>query len=446
VWVRLIGDGLWWARWLVTALLLAPILAVPVPDVAQLGGWAWGLVILGSYSLVFAAIAAAVRRPIQRTYLAAFDGLSRPQWSEAVGALRRSEIPPDPGVLAAAIRVRTGSVACRRRARQWHRTSRWRMGVGRGLLAAVGFVTSDIRDGVVLAWLALGMATLAVWSWYRSRDFRCHLQQLRAAAKSAPSVGAASADAEDYVALAPQRLWRSAVVAIIVAMAIMPLAVVQSAHTHTRVSHRQGGHHVHRRAPEMLASLIRYDAEKWLPLISKAMYDANITTLDQQAAFLGQIAEESGGLEMVNELPWGLSRSQWNDEQAVRDYFNDKYANMNGNGDVSSGDGYAYRGRGILQITGKANYAAVSEKLYGDDRLVKNPDLLSQPDAACAAAAAYWKENDLNRFILPGQPVTPQQFQDLGSTINTGHPGDVPNNADERVKYWELAKQALGIK
>ncbi|MBO0866797.1 MAG: hypothetical protein J2P16_17185, partial [Mycobacterium sp.] len=434
--------------WFVAALLLALILAVPVPDVAQLGGWAWGLVILGSYSLVFAAIVAAVQRPIQRTYLAAFERLSRPQWSGAVEALRRSEIAADPGVLAAAIRVRAGSVACRRRVRQWHRTSRWRVAVGWGLLAAVGFVTSDIRDGVVWAWLALGVATLAVWSWYRSRDFRCHLQQLRAAAKSAPSAGVASADAEDCVALAPLRLWRSAVVAIIVAMAIVPLAVVQSAHTHnhTRVSHRQGGNHVHRRAPEMLASLIRYDAEKWLPLIRKAMYDANITTPDQQAAFLAQIAEESGGLQMVNELPWGLPRSQWNDEQAVRDYFNDKYANMNGNGDVSSGDGYAYRGRGILQITGKSNYAAVSEKLYGDDRLVKNPDLLSQPDAACASAAAYWKENDLNRFIPPGPPVTPQQFQDLGSTINTGHPGDVPNNADERVKYWELAKQALGIK
>ena len=77
---------------------------------------------------------------------------------------------------------------------------------------------------------------------------------------------------------------------------------------------------------------------------------------------------------------------------------------------------------------------------------MKNPDLVSQPDAACAAAAAYWNENNLNRFIPPGQPVTPQQFQDLGSTINVGHPGDVPNNAAERVKYWEVAKEALGLK
>jgi predicted chitinase len=187
-------------------------------------------------------------------------------------------------------------------------------------------------------------------------------------------------------------------------------------------------------------------AALWLTSIAKAMHEANITTPEQQAAFLAQIAEESGGLRMVTELPWGLPHSQWTDEQAVRAYFNNKYANMNGNGGVGSGDGYNYRGRGILQITGKSNYAAVSEKLYGDDRFVKTPDLLSQPDEAAAAAAAYWNENDLNRFIPPGQPVTPQQFQDLGSTINTGHPGDVPNNAAERVKYWELAKEALGLK
>jgi hypothetical protein len=41
--------------------------------------------------------------------------------------------------------------------------------------------------------------------------------------------------------------------------------------------------------------------------------------------------------------------------------------------------------------------------------------------------------------------VTPQEFQDLGSTINTGHPGHVPNNAATREKYWEVAKEALGI-
>jgi predicted chitinase len=289
-----------------------------------------------------------------------------------------------------------------------------------------------------------------------------------------------SADAEGFIALPPRRLWLFAPVAII-AMAILALVGVYNRPPPApprRTAEVCALVVVHAKMPDALitpgdsslldASLIKlgdpslldaslfpprdrclngYVAKKWqwLTSMGKAMHDANITTPDQRAAFLAQIAEETGGLRMVTERPWGLPRSQWNDEQAVRNYFNNKYANINGNGDVSSGDGYNFRGRGILQVTGKSNYAAVSEKLYGDDRLVKNPDLVSQPDAACATAAAYWNENDLNRFIPPGQPVTPQEFQDLGSTINTGHPGHVPNNAATREKYWEVAKEALGI-
>ena len=190
----------------------------------------------------------------------------------------------------------------------------------------------------------------------------------------------------------------------------------------------------------------KVDSKKWVPALNKAMHDAHITTPDQQAAFLAQIDEESAGLSLINEMPWGLDRSQWDDQAAVKDYFNQKYANMNGNGDVDSGDGYNYRGRGILQITGKTNYAAVSQQIYGDDRLVKHPDLMSQPDVAAEAAAAYWNENDLNRFIPAGQPVTPDEFQDLGSAINTGQPGNVPHNAAERAQYWEAIKEALGVK
>lgn len=321
-------------------------------------------------------------------------------------------------------------------------------------LATVSFLTSTIQHSAVWAWWAFIVATLAVWSRYRSRNSRQHVQQLDAAVKSASAIAIALADAEDSIALSPPRLWTSALVAIVAGMVIMPLSAVPSRPTPKCYNVNAAITFTAARPHTLDTSLItpgaprlsRYDAEKWMPSINRAMHDANITTPDQQAAFVAQIDEESGELEMVNELPWGLPRAQWNDEQAVRNYFNDKYAYLNGNGDLSSGDGYNYRGRGILQITGKSNYLAVSRELYGDDRLVNDPDLLFQPDIAGAAVAAYWNENNLNRFIPPGQPVTSQQFQDLGSTINTGHPGDVPNNAAERVKYWELAKAALGVK
>ena len=517
--VLLIGAP-WWVRWLVTALLLAPILAVPVPDATHSAGWAWVLVILGIYSV---AVAAALQRPVQD--LAAFDGLSRPQRSEAVRALGH---------------VGTLSMAYQRRMRQWHRTSRWWVPVLGGLLAAVGFLRPAGQDaqhlrrrhrggGAHRRRFRRGLRGAGVGPHrsrahqarrYRGRHLRQHLEPLRAAAKSARAAAIASAHAEDSIALPPQRLWLPAPVAIIATIAIIaiiaivPLAVLPNDPTpipEVRTANadstfddslipsgdpsryaadkwlspinyamhdadittpderaaflaqiaESSGQRMLNELPSALLqqwndgqpvrdysnpSLGRHAADKWLPWINMAMHEANITTPDQEAAFLAQIAEESGGLGMVNELPWGLPQSQWHDEQAVRGYFNNKYANMNGNGGVSSGDGYNYRGRGILQITGKSNYAAVSEKLYGDDRFVKNPELLSRPDEAAAAAAAYWNENDLNRFIPPGQPVTPQQFQDLGSTINTGHPGDVPNNAAERVKYWEVAKEALGLK
>jgi hypothetical protein len=231
MWVRLISAP-WWVRWLVTALLvallLAPILAVFVPDVAHSARWAWGLLFLGIYSLVLAAVAAALQRPVQRTYLAAFDGLSRPQRSEAVRALRRGEVPADPAVVAAAIRVGTLSMAYQRRARRWNRTSRWWVPGLWVVLAAVGFLAGDIRHGALWAWFALIMATSAAWSWYRGRHFRQHLEQLRAAAKSAPAAAATSADAEDSIALPPQRLWLSALVVIIAGMAIVPLVLVSN--------------------------------------------------------------------------------------------------------------------------------------------------------------------------------------------------------------------------
>ncbi|MBO0881051.1 MAG: hypothetical protein J2P17_12035 [Mycobacterium sp.] len=392
------------------------MLAVPVPDVANLAPWVWGLVVPGIYGLVFAVLAADLRRPIERISVAAFDGLSRP--------------------------------------RRWHTTSRWWPPIVPGLLAALGFLVSAIRHDVAWAWLVLIVATLAVWSRCRSRNFRQLLGQLDAAVKCGPATTVESVDAEDSIALPPQRLWTSALVVIVAGMAIvLPLVVPNQPTPKGRTANAAITFAAARpKTPDTslitpgAAGLSRYDAEKWMPSIDRAMHDANITTPDQQAAFVAQIEEESGGLKMVSELPWGLPRAQWDNEQATRDYFNNKYAYDNGNGGVSSGDGYNYRGRGILQITGKSNYMAVSEELYHDDRLVKNPDLLSQPDVAGAAAAAYWNENNLNRFIPPGRPVTPQQFQDLGSTINTGHPGDVPNNAAERVRYWELAKAALGIK
>src|SRR5207302_5944935 len=112
--------------------------------------------------------------------------------------------------------------------RRWHRMSRWWLPLLPGLLAAVGFLTSGIWHGVVWAWLALIAATLAGWSRYRSRNFRQHVEQLGAAVNSGPATAVASAAAVDSIALQPQRLWTSALVAIVAGVAIVPLLVVSN--------------------------------------------------------------------------------------------------------------------------------------------------------------------------------------------------------------------------
>lgn len=78
---------------------------------------------------------------------------------------------------------------------------------------------------------------------------------------------------------------------------------------------------------------------------------------------------------------------------------NRAYANRFGNGDEASGDGWNYRGRGGMHTTFKANYLKASIALYGDDRLVRNPDALSDTqtyEAAFMSAGQFWKDNSLN--------------------------------------------------
>jgi putative chitinase len=72
------------------------------------------------------------------------------------------------------------------------------------------------------------------------------------------------------------------------------------------------------------------------------------------------------------------------------------YADRLGNGDEASGDGWRFRGRGYIQLTGRANYMDYSHKLFGDYRLVTTPDLAADPKVAIQLACEYWKAKGLN--------------------------------------------------
>lgn len=155
--------------------------------------------------------------------------------------------------------------------------------------------------------------------------------------------------------------------------------------------------------------------DAWFPHIAASLSAFHISTPLRQAHFLAQTGHESAGFLKVEE---GLNYS----ENALTAMFGKRitaeqaraygrnamhpanqkmiasiiYANRNGNGDVASGDGYRYRGRGLIQITGKANYAALVKQLGAD--VVANPDLLLGYRFAAMSAAAWWKNNGLNEL------------------------------------------------
>lgn len=74
------------------------------------------------------------------------------------------------------------------------------------------------------------------------------------------------------------------------------------------------------------------------------------------------------------------------------------YANRNGNGDVASGDGWKYIGRGAFHLTGKKNYADASHALYEDDRLVAQPSLVQEYEAGLLTAGWFWDTRSLNNL------------------------------------------------
>lgn len=132
---------------------------------------------------------------------------------------------------------------------------------------------------------------------------------------------------------------------------------------------------------------------------------AGIDTPKRVAHFLAQTCYETMFFKRLEEsLSYGVARipEVWPrlkdraEELANNPHGlgNAAYAGVDGNGDEASGDGWLYRGRGCVQLTGRANYASAA-KLCGQD-FIGNPDLVSQPHWAVATAVAFWTERNIN--------------------------------------------------
>lgn len=171
------------------------------------------------------------------------------------------------------------------------------------------------------------------------------------------------------------------------------------------------------------------------------------------AAFIAQIGHESAQLtrlvENLNYSAQGLANT-WPGRYAVdpqarvktpnasaaalarrpEAIANNAYAERIGNGPEASGDGWRYRGRGLIQITGRANYAAAGAALSLD--LVAQPELLAQPEHAAMSAAQFWSINGLNQLADAGR------FGDITRRINGGMTGQA-----ERIALRDRAAEVL---
>ncbi|WP_060479488.1 MULTISPECIES: glycoside hydrolase family 19 protein [Pseudomonas] len=141
------------------------------------------------------------------------------------------------------------------------------------------------------------------------------------------------------------------------------------------------------------------------------------------AAFLAQVGHESGQFRYVKELG--------NDRYLAR-YDTGCLALRLGNTPQADGDGQLYCGRGLIQVTGRNNYQACSRALFGDERLLVQPQLLEQPRWACESAAWFWHSRGLNTLADRGE------FNRITRHINGGL-----NGLQARLKLWARAREVL---
>ena len=153
------------------------------------------------------------------------------------------------------------------------------------------------------------------------------------------------------------------------------------------------------------------------PALNDAMARYEINTPPRMSAFLAQVGHESGRLVYTREI-WGPTQAQA------------AYEGRADLGNVHPGDGSLFRGRGLIQITGRANYKTCGEAL--GINLEAHPELLEQPDAAALSAAWYWSKHDCNALADAGE------FVAITRKINGGLIGQA-----QRVALWDQTKAAL---
>lgn len=187
----------------------------------------------------------------------------------------------------------------------------------------------------------------------------------------------------------------------------------------------------------------------FVPALNRAMARHRINSAVRVAAFIAQVGHESGHLrrlvENLNYSAQGLAAT-WPGRYRGGDgkpnalalrlarkpeaIANNAYAERNGNGPEDSGDGWRYRGRSLIQITGRANYRAAGIGLGLP--IEEQPEMLEHPDTAAMAAAWWWAEHGLNELADAGR------FEQITRRINGGL-----NGQPDRLQLWATASEVL---
>lgn len=168
---------------------------------------------------------------------------------------------------------------------------------------------------------------------------------------------------------------------------------------------------------EELKKIAKYatprNIELFYPHLCKYMKEYEIVGRLREAAFIAQIIHESGSFRYVKELASG-----------------EAYEGRKDLGNIYPGDGVKYKGRGLIQITGRSNYTQISNA-FGVD-FVNNPELLEQPEWAVKSACWWWDSRNLNQY------ADKEDFRRITKIINGGY-----NGWDHRKEVYDLALKIL---
>ena len=191
-------------------------------------------------------------------------------------------------------------------------------------------------------------------------------------------------------------------------------------------------------------NLYKVKCEEYIDALNKVLPENGIDTPLRVAHFLAQVIHESGHFRTnVENLNYSASALQsvfkkyFPNETLANQYArqpekiaNRVYANRMGNGDEASGDGWKYRGRGLIQLTGFNNYKQCKDEMKID--IVKNPDLLLVPEYSLKSACWFWNKNNLNQY------ADKDDIKTITKRINGGE-----NGLEDRTNNLKKAKAIL---